>query len=391
MSNWNRRVAIVGIGRTPARARRTDVNQYEMINEAVREALEDAQLTPQDIDINLIGDMELFQGDYCSDMWHVDGFGGALKPGIRMTTGGTTGGMLVCSATCFVASGMYDLAMAIGWQKHEEGNATTGLVSVDDPLWDGWFSAGVGGGLAAWYLNRYGEGIEMTAAEFRVQAADNASRNPYAHLRNKLTIEDVMSSPVLSYPSRLLHLCPQSSAACCLIFASEERAKRMPNTPVWVKDSVTVHREQAFPEIRYGGNTGSTSTWYKCAEKLYKRNNITDPVKELDLYEMYNPSVWITFDLMESTLRLQEGEFIDMIERGDTARDGAFPICPSGGVITANPIGATAMLRTAEAALQIRGDCGDYQVTKDVNSAISSGFGGSGWYVMHLLTKDLEK
>ncbi len=387
---WNRNVGIVGVGRSRAASKRPDVNQYEMINEAVNEALEHSGLTMKDIDFNLIGDMETFQGDYSSDMWHVDGFGGRLKPGFRMTTGGTTGAMLCCNATYFVASGMHDIVMVIGFQKHDEGNATSGLSSVEEPIWAGWFGAGVGGGFAVRFFDKYGSDIELTAAQLRVQAADNAAANPYAHLRNKLTIEEVMNSPMLSFPSRLMHLCPQSSAACCVIFAPEERAKKITDKPVWVKDFVTVHREQCGPDARFGEMFGPHSCFTECAERLYNRNNITNPVEEIDIYEMYNASVWFTFGLMDDTLRQPEGKFIEMIGNGDTARDGKFPLSPSGGVLTTNPIGASAMLRVAESVLQIRGECGDYQVEKDVNNAIASGFGGSGWYVMHLLSKDLN-
>jgi len=76
-----------------------------------------------------------------------------------------------------------------------------------------------------------------------------------------------------------------------------------------------------------------------------------------------------------------------MIEKGRTALEGDFPISASGGVVSTNPIGATAMLRVAEAALQIRGDAGEHQIPKEVNTAMSSSFGGSTWSIMHLLTK----
>ena len=79
---WNRRVGIVGIGECAARTRRPDVNQVEMINEAVREAFNDAQLTPKDIDVNVHGNMPGFEGCDQTDMWHVEGYGGSAERGI---------------------------------------------------------------------------------------------------------------------------------------------------------------------------------------------------------------------------------------------------------------------------------------------------------------------
>ena len=77
-----RNVAIVGIGQTHHRQRRPDVNQVELVNEAVRAALDDAGLRMGQIDAVLIGNMELFEGNYLVDMWQVDGSGAYLKSGM---------------------------------------------------------------------------------------------------------------------------------------------------------------------------------------------------------------------------------------------------------------------------------------------------------------------
>ena len=391
MVAWNRRVAIVGVGQTHHQSRRPDVNQLEMVNEAVRAALEDAQLTPKDIDTFVAGNMELFEGNYQPDMWHVDGYGGYLKPGIRLTTGGTTGGMLCCAAINLVASGMYDVALALGWEKQMDSRqTTTGITNMADPLWSKWLQTGaIGGGSAAAMIREFGKEVELTAAKLRVQIADNASRNPNAHLRQKLTIEDVMNSPMLVYPQRYLHMCPQSDGACVMIFASEEKAKKITNRPAWVKDHVTVHRE-SMSGSEMGLGSGEESTMRTCARKLYQRNGITDPLKEIDVFEMYDPSVWMQMQWMEEFLMLPHGENIKMVERGDTARDGIFPINPSGGTCATNPIGATAMVRFAEAALQVRGNAGEHQVPKEVKRAMASSFGGSGWTDLILFTKEPE-
>jgi acetyl-CoA C-acetyltransferase len=78
-----------------------------------------------------------------------------------------------------------------------------------------------------------------------------------------------------------------------------------------------------------------------------------------------------------------------MIESGEIAIDGSFPVNPSGGVTASNPIGATAMARVAEAALQIMGTAGEHQVPKRVNQAMASGFGGTMWTVLFMLTREV--
>jgi acetyl-CoA C-acetyltransferase len=385
----NRNVAIVGIGQTYHKAHRPDVNQVELVHEAVRAALADAHLSKDDIDCVVHGNMELFEGVHQPDMWHVDGDGGFLKSGFRLSTGGTTGGTLVCAADHLVASGLFDTVLAVGFEKQEEGHTTTGITAMADPLWGRVLMTGaISGFRAGLMVKEFGERAELAAAKVRVKAANNALKNPCAHLKLKIGVEDVMKSKMLAYPMRFLHMCPESNGACALILASEERAKKISPRPVWIKDHVTVHMEETFYR---GGPRKITNSMEVAARKLYKRNGIKNPLAEIDVFEMYDPSSWWELEWMEYFLLLNHGQNIDMAEEGATEISGRFPINPSGGVVSTNPIGATAMIRVAEAALQVRGDAGEHQVPKEVRTAMASSFGGTLWTILHLLTKDIPK
>ncbi|HQG32319.1 MAG TPA: hypothetical protein PLA83_10345 [Deltaproteobacteria bacterium] len=131
----NRNVGIIGIGQTKYSSHREDVNQPEMIHEAVQLALDDAGLTMDDIDCIVHGDMELFEMIYQPDLWHVIGTGAYGKSEFRITTGGTVGITLACASDNLVASGMYDIVMAIGFEKLQEGHTTGGITNMADPLW----------------------------------------------------------------------------------------------------------------------------------------------------------------------------------------------------------------------------------------------------------------
>jgi acetyl-CoA C-acetyltransferase len=364
------------------------VTQLEIVHEAAKYALEDAGLSHTDVDYFMIGDMELFQGDYQSDNWHVAGYGGVLKDGCRLTTGGTTGSSLVAAGQCYVASGLYDTAIVIGWQKHDEGNAATGLNSGQLPEWASWYGAGVTGGFASAWINRFGRRAELAAAKHRVLMADNALMNEYAHLRTTLTEDDVLNSPPIAFPMRMAHLCPSSTAACALVLACEERAKTISQKPVWLRDFVISHMEDDSPET--GSMDYFETSMRDAARKLYERNHITDPLEELDVMELYDPVTWIAMKQLAGFLQCSEEELLSYIEEGVFERDGKLSINPSGGVQASNPIGATAMIRVAEAALQIRGDAGAHQLNKEVNTALASGFGGTLWTNVHLLTKTLD-
>ena len=379
---WNRRVGIVGIGQTAHRTRRPDVNQVEMINEAVREALEDAQLTPKDINANVQGNMPGFEGSCQTDMWHTEGYGGYLTPGIRVTAGGTTGGAVFDAAVHLCASGVYDVVLAISWEKQDEIEQTTsGIVNVSDSIWGKWISTGAIGVYHVFeVIDEVGWEVEKTVAKRRVEISETASLNPKAHLRQKLTIEDVMNSPYLVYPLRRFHMCPQSCGACCVILAPEEKAKKIAKTPIWINDVVRVSHS--------GYGEEEKPHWRTCAEKLYKRNGITDPMKDVDLFEMYDPDVYRQLQWGSYWLSRSCKEIAELMDKGVFARDGAFPINPSGGVVSTNSIGCTSMVRPAEAALQVRGDAGPHQVDKEVNRALASCYGGGG-SMLWLLSKTL--
>ncbi len=390
----NRHVGIVGIGETKFSSHREDVNQPEMIHEAVRHALDDAGLTGDDIDCVVHGNMELFEMVHQPDMWHTLGSGAYGKSSFRITTGGTTGGTLVCAADNLVASGMYDVVMAIGFEKLQEGHTTGGITNMADPLWARKLQSGALTDQAAVkVIAEFGEERARRAAmSYRIIMDNHACRNPNSHRAFGLEwdqMEDLMyNSPPLIGNLRLIHMCSQSDGACVVIFASEEKAKQIAETPVWMRDHITVHREET---LNLCNNYYPTDTTHRfAAEQLYGRNGIDNPLDYFDVFEMYDPSAWWGLDWLREFFLLDGDEHIKMVEDHDIMIDGKMPINPSGGVIAANPIGATAIVRVAEAAKQIRGDAGGHQISRPVNHALASAFGGTMWTVLMMLEKELN-
>jgi len=263
------------------------------------------------------------------------------------------------------------------------------ITAVDEFTLRPFYTGALGGlaMLASKYIAETGCPEEIAALE-RTIMDENALNNPYAHLRLGITIDDVLNSPMLIYPVRLLHMSPQSNGATALILASENKAKRLTSKPVWIKDVVTVHHS-GF--IRFlSGLSPDPSSHVVAAMKLYKRNGITNPLKEIDIFEIYDPCIWEQIIWLEDFLLLERGTVPKLIEKGVTRRGGDFPVSPSGGVVCTNDIGATGLTRFAEAALQIRRDAGDHQVTKDVNLAMVSGWGAANWTILGLLSNSIS-
>lgn len=390
----NRNVAIVGVGQTPYKSHREDVNQPEMMQEAVDDALAHAGLTIDDIECIVHGNMELFEMVHQPDLWHSLGNGAKGKETLRVTTGGTTGATLVAVADHLIASGMHDIVMAIGFEKLQEGHTTGGITNMADPLWARQLQTGALTGMTATELiDEFGEERAQKASmKYRIMMDKNAMLNPKAHRRLGLEFEQgddlTKNSPALVGELRMIHMCSQSDGACAMIFASEEKAKELRKNPAWIKDHITAHREEMF--VIFGDAPVKTTHRY-CAEKLFARNGIKDPRKEIDLFEMYDPSSWWGLDWIREFLLLEGDEHLKMVENDEIGINGSFPINPSGGVIASNPIGATAMVRVAEAALQIMGEAGKHQVPKKVQQAMASGFGGTMWTVLFLLSSEPPK
>ena len=393
MGKKNRNVGIIGIGQTEYSSHKEHQNQVEMVNEGVRCALEDANISLDDIDCVLHGNMELFEMVHQPDMWHSLGSGAYGKEQLRITTGGTTGASLVCAADNLIASGMYDVVMAIGLEKLQEGHTTGGITNMADPLWFRHLQTGaLTATTATMMMEEFGEERAKRAAiKYRIMMDKHACLNPRAHRRFGLEYDqadDLMNtSPKLVGELRLIHMCSQSDGACVMIFASEEKAKEMCKNPVWIRDHITVHREETFNNF---GLEMPEMTHHYAGRKLFERNGITDPVEYFDVFEMYDPSAWWGLDWLREFLQLKDDGHLKLLEDGDFDLDGKLPVNPSGGVTASNPIGATAMLRPAEAAMQIRGDAGPQQIKKEVRHALASGFGGTLWTVLMMLEKDLD-
>ncbi len=386
------RVAIVGIGQTHHTGQRNDVNQPEMVGEAVRAALADANLSIKDIEAMFFGNMETFEGIFLPDHGMAAEVGAIGKPGFKVNTGGTTGGSVVVEAFSMVASGLFDVAMAIGFEKQDCGDTTAAITAAAVPNWAKGAATGAIGEFAKQalaYMKTSGA-KEEHAAMVRLKADKCACRNEYAHLRLGLkSIDEVLQSPYLVWPLRLMDFCPQSSGACVLILASEKKAKKICKKPVWLVDYEVVHQEP-FRAGVFGDPTGTeTYTQHVACEKIYKRNNITDVRKQVDLAEIYEPSNWEELNLYEHLHFCGDKEGWKLIEKGITEIEGEFPVNCSGGVIATNPIGATPVIRVAEAALQVRGDAGEHQATRDVKTAIATALGGPNWTVMFLLKRSI--
>jgi len=367
------RCAVIGTGQTKHAAAREDLSIAGLVREAALAALNDAQLTWQDIDAVVIGKApDMFEGVMMPELYLADALGAVGKPMMRVHTAGSVGGSTAIIAANLVMAGVHKRVLTVAFEKQSDSDtrwALTMRVPFQLPV-----VAGAGGYFAPIIRNYIRRSKAPADVGIKVAVKDrlNALKNPFAHLHIKdISEEKVAESPMLWDPIRYLECCPSSDGACAIVLAAEDALNGSGPPPAWVK--ATAMRSE--PTMFAGRDEVNPCAGRECAAALYREAGITDPRKEIDVAELYVPFSWFEPMWMENLGFAETGEGWKMTLDGATAIDGDLPINPSGGVLSSNPIGASGMLRFAEAAMQVRGQAGEHQVD-GARAALGHAYGG---------------
>lgn len=370
-----RRAVIVGTGQTKYATKRFDKSAPDLIYEATSRALDDAELKVKDIDAVVFGMApESLDGINSMDKWCADAAGAWNKPFMRVNTGGATGGSTALAAAYHVTSGLFNVVLAVAMERvGETPDAQRVLNRIYDPILASDFALNIIAAIAmetSRNMEIYGF-TEQHMAMISVKNHLNALNNPYAHLQMKITIEDVLKSPIVCWPLKLFDCCPRSDGACAVIFASEDRAGKMVPIPAWVNGMAAV------TDITVPGETGGAG-WQaaRAVWKAYKMAGIDKPRQQIQVVEAYSPFSSMEMVLYENLGFCKPKEVAKLAESGFGEMGGEVPFTPSGGVMCSNPIGATALVRVAEAAIQVMGK-GDKRQVPNVKTALATGAGGS--------------
>ena len=300
---------------------------------------------------------------------------------MRVNTGGSTGISAVQVGFYHVASGMYDVVLVAGADRvGESGDSQTILNKMWDPFYERPLPLNAINMLAfsaVRYMHKYGM-TEEHMALVSVKNRRNAMKNPHAHIRKPTSVEEVLDSRVISWPIKLFDACPQSSGGCAVILCSEDWAKKVIGQPAWIQ-GVGHHSETYFMGDRMGPQMvhdhADADAKALAIQKAYRMAGVEDPRRDLQMAELYAPFSNTEYHAIYAAGFFPKGESLKRMEEGVFDMDGEMPVNPSGGVLCSNPIAVTAMVRVAEAALQVMGRAGERQVP-GAKRALATGNGG---------------
>ncbi|WP_406629269.1 thiolase domain-containing protein [Amycolatopsis sp. WGS_07] len=369
--------AVLGTGQTHHRAKRTDVSMAGLLREAIDRAMTDAQVGWDDIEAVVIGKApDLFEGVMMPELFLADALGANGKPLIRVHTAGSVGGSTALVAASLVQSGVHRRVLTVAFEKQSESNAMWGLSIL--PPFQMPVGAGAGGYFAPHvrsYIRRSGA-PEHIGAIVAAKDRRNGALNPFAHLQQAdITVESVQASQMLWDPIRYDETCPSSDGACAMVLGDEAAGDAVPGGAAWIH--ATAMRTE--PTTFAGRDQVSPQAGRDAAAALWRDAGITDPLSEVDVAEIYVPFSWFEPMWLENLGFAAEGQGWKITEAGDTAIGGRLPVNASGGVLSSNPIGASGMLRFSEAAKQVMGRAGDYQVD-GARVALGHAYGGGSQY-----------
>jgi len=270
-----------------------------------------------------------------------------------------------------VAGGVYDVMLVLGGEKLPKGMIQYAASKEDtDAEYVKQRCVGVTGP-NVWALEANRRIAELgttpeTFAQVSVKSRILARDNEYARYRDELTVDGVLASPIISEPLHLYEVCPVSDGAAAAVICAEERLSEMKSSPVWVAGCAVATKlwGDAIPSdvAGFAGQQGlHHSEITGAVAKALLQAGVG--VKELDLVELADNSVFHELQVPELLGMCEPGESDSLLVKGQTMPDGRMPINPSGGFLSfGEATMAMGIFQVFEAVHQLRGWSGKRQV-----------------------------
>jgi acetyl-CoA C-acetyltransferase len=371
------KVCVLGAGST--KYGKLNESIIEIALNASKDAIESAGITPRDIKAGYISNV-FGVADKQVHMAPVimSNLGISDVPGLTIESACGSGSVMFREAFANVAAGFYDCVIALGVEKitHTSTVESTTLFSYcSDYFYEGGNGAsfpGLFGSMARAYLATY-KASEEDLARIAVKNHENGVFNPKAHIRKKITVDDVLSSPVVASPLKLYDCCPFSDGASAVILCSEEFAKKSGKPYVEIIGS---GRGASPSSVQSRKDITTIPSTVDAAKQAYKMANISP--KDVDFVEVHDCFTIAELIDIEDLGFFSKGTGAQAVREGRTTLKGDIPVNPSGGLKSkGHPIGATGVGQVVEIFEQFTGKAGERTV-KDAEIAMTHNFGATG-------------
>ncbi len=371
------KVCVLGAGST--KYGRLDDSISDITIQASVDAIESAGIEPKDIKAGYISnvfgvaDKQVHLGPVI-----MSNLGISERPSLSIESACGSGSVSFREAFANVYAGFYDVVLVTGVEKvtHTGTDWTTTYFSYcSDFFYEGGAGAsfpGLFASMARAYLNEF-KATEEDFAQVAVKNHENGLLNPKAHLRKKITVDDVMKSAVVASPLKLYDCCPFSDGASSVIICSEKFAKEHSKDYIQVIGSGRGGSPAALQGREHLTTIPSTKI---ASEAAYKMAGITP--KDIDFAEVHDCFTIAEILDTEDLGFFEKGQGVQAVREGQTKRNGQIPINPSGGLKSkGHPIGATGVGQIVEVFDQLTGKAGERTI-KDAKIGLTQNFGATG-------------
>ncbi|MDG6910793.1 MAG: thiolase domain-containing protein [Nitrososphaerota archaeon] len=375
------RVAVVGVGHSRF-GRRADVNIGELAFESIKQAIDDAGVERRDIGNIVVGSAggwyeeslpAVVVGEYA-------GLSGAGT--MRVEAACASGSAAIKAAYNSILSGETEVAMAVGVEKMTEVDSPTSVELIGRAGSYTWEFENYGMTFPAYYalyavahMNQFGT-TQEDLARVSVKAHRYGAINPLAHFQKEVTLEKAMSSQMVAWPLKLYDACPLSDGSATVVLASEEAAKKLTDTPVWIRG---VGYSSDTANLSRRGNYVGLRAAVEAAARAYSMAKVSPG--DVDVATAHDCFTIAELMAYEDLGFCKKGEGAKMIREGETELGGRIPVNLDGGLkAKGHPIGATGVSMAVEITKQLRGEAGRRQAQIKKGLGLTHNIGGTGHY-----------
>ena len=375
-------MAVVGIGHAKF-GKRSDATIRELAAEAVAPALEDAKLTTAEVDASVIG--------VAGDVFAAQGSPGALihdyvgmgsKPSFRVEAACATGSAGVRTGWSLIKAGLAEVVLVVGAETMTHvgsSMATEWMARAGDTRWEYPFGITFPGFyalMATRHMHEFGTS-RMQLSIVAVKNHKYGALNPFAHLQKEVSLEEAMKSVPICHPLNLYDCCLISDGAAAVVMASEERARKISDSPVWITGLGSASDTMMIAERP--SLVGLTASQI-AGEQAYNMAGVTP--NDIDVACTHDCFTIAEIMSYEDLGFCKKGEGGKFIEEGQSYIGGKVPINVDGGLKSkGHPLGATGVSMTVEIVKQLRGEAGKRQVS-GAEIGLAHNVGETGQYCM---------